>query len=79
MVSKDATSISDLSRIILRDANLTARVLRDANSATYNVTGSTISTISRTFFIASIKKASIKTDLCAENAFKTFLANYNFD
>lgn len=47
VVSKDATSISDLSRIILRDANLTARVLRVANSATYNVTGSTISTISR--------------------------------
>jgi len=47
VVSKDATSISDLSRIILRDANLTARVLRVANSATYNVTGSTISTVSR--------------------------------
>ena len=47
VVSKDATSTSDLSRIILRDANLTARVLRLANSATYNVTGSTISTISR--------------------------------
>ena len=45
VVSQDATSISDLSRIILRDANLTARVLRVANSATYNVTGSTISTI----------------------------------
>ena len=47
VVSKDASSTSDLSRIILRDANLTARVLRVANSATYNVTGSTISTISR--------------------------------
>ncbi len=47
VVSKDATSTSDLSRIILRDANLTARVLRVANSATYNVTGSTISTVSR--------------------------------
>lgn len=47
VVSKDATSTSDLSRIILRDANLTARVLRLANSATYNITGSTISTISR--------------------------------
>ncbi len=47
VVSKDATSISDLSRIILRDANLTARVLRLANSATYNITGSTISTVSR--------------------------------
>ena len=47
VVSKDATSISDLSRIILRDANLTARVLRVANSATYNVTGSSISTVSR--------------------------------
>lgn len=47
VVSKDASSISDLSRIILRDANLTARVLRVANSATYNVTGSTISTVSR--------------------------------
>ncbi len=47
VVSKDATSTSDLSRIILRDANLTARVLRLANSATYNVTGSTISTVSR--------------------------------
>lgn len=47
VVSNDDTSISDLSRIILRDANLTARVLRVANSATYNVTGATISTISR--------------------------------
>lgn len=47
VVSKDATSTSDLSRIILRDANLTARVLRLANSATFNVTGSTISTVSR--------------------------------
>lgn len=47
VVSKDATSISDLSRIILRDANLTARVLRVANSASYNVTGATISTVSR--------------------------------
>ena len=48
VVSKDASSTSDLSRIILRDANLTARVLRVANSATYNVTGSTISTVKRT-------------------------------
>ena len=47
VISKDATSTSDLSRIILRDANLTARVLRLANSATYNVTGAKISTISR--------------------------------
>lgn len=47
VVSKDATSTSDLSQIILRDANLTARVLRLANSATYNITGSTISTVSR--------------------------------
>jgi HD-like signal output (HDOD) protein len=47
VVSKDATSTSDLSQIILRDANLTARVLRVANSATYNITGSTISTVSR--------------------------------
>lgn len=47
VVSKEATSTSDLSRIILRDANLTARVLRVANSATYNVTGSRISTVSR--------------------------------
>lgn len=38
VISKDATSTSDLSRIILRDANLTARVLRLANSASYNVT-----------------------------------------
>ena len=47
VVSQDESSTSDLSNIILRDANLTARVLRVANSATYNVTGSTISTISR--------------------------------
>ena len=47
VVSNDETSTSDLSRIILRDANLTARVLRVANSATYNVTGASISTISR--------------------------------
>ena len=47
VISKDATSTSDLSRIILRDANLTARVLRLANSPTYNVTGAKISTISR--------------------------------
>ncbi|MCK5386966.1 MAG: HDOD domain-containing protein [Gammaproteobacteria bacterium] len=47
VVSKDEASTSDLSRIILRDANLTARVLRLANSATYNITGSTISTVSR--------------------------------
>ena len=47
VVSKDEASTSDLSRVILRDANLTARVLRLANSATYNVTGSKISTVSR--------------------------------
>ena len=47
VISKDATSTSDLSRIILRDANLTARVLRLANSATYNTSGAKISTISR--------------------------------
>lgn len=47
VVSKDASSIADLSRTILRDANLTARVLRVANSATYNVTGTKISTVSR--------------------------------
>ena len=47
VVSDDDSSTSDLSHIILRDANLTARVLRVANSATYNATGSTISTISR--------------------------------
>jgi len=47
VVSKDASSTSDLSRIILRDANLTARVLRVANSVSYNVTGSKISTVSR--------------------------------
>ena len=47
VVSKDVTSTSDLSQIILRDANLTARVLRLANSATYNITGSTISSVSR--------------------------------
>ncbi|MFK5913517.1 MAG: HDOD domain-containing protein [Woeseiaceae bacterium] len=47
VISKDATSTSDLSRIILRDANLTARVLRLANSASYNITGAKISTISR--------------------------------
>ncbi|MFK5913516.1 MAG: HDOD domain-containing protein [Woeseiaceae bacterium] len=47
VVSQDASSTSDLSQIILRDANLTARVLRVANSAAYNITGSQISTISR--------------------------------
>jgi len=47
VVSQDEASISDLSGIILRDANLTAKVLRLANSVTYNVTGSTISTVSR--------------------------------
>lgn len=47
VVSQDASSTSDLSHIILRDANLTARVLRVANSAAYNITGSQISTISR--------------------------------
>lgn len=47
VVSQYASSTSDLSHIILRDANLTARFLRVANSAAYNVTGSQISTISR--------------------------------
>lgn len=47
VVSKEDSSTSDLSHIILSDANLTARVLRVANSVTYNSTGSTISTISR--------------------------------
>ena len=46
VISNDDTSTSDLSRIILRDANLTARVLRLANSATYNMTGARISTVS---------------------------------
>jgi len=47
VVSHEDTSTSDLSQVILRDANLTARVLRVANSVVYNTTGSTISTISR--------------------------------
>lgn len=46
VISNDGTSTSDLSRIILRDANLTAKVLRLANSATYNTTGAKISTVS---------------------------------
>ena len=46
VISNDDTSTSDLSRIILRDANLTARVLRLANSASYNMTGARISTVS---------------------------------
>jgi len=41
------SSASELARIILQDASMTARVLKAANSIYYNPTGRSISTISR--------------------------------
>lgn len=55
VVANDETSTSDLSQIILKDANLTARILRVANSAMYNPTGSPISTISRAIVFIGFK------------------------
>jgi HD-like signal output (HDOD) protein len=42
----DSTA-SELSRVVLQDAAMTARLLRIANSPLFNVTGRTISTVSR--------------------------------
>ena len=47
VVENDDTSTSELSQVILRDANLTARILRVANSTIYNPTNAPINTISR--------------------------------
>lgn len=44
--SIDSTA-SELSRVVLQDAAMTARLLRIANSPLFNVTGRTISTVSR--------------------------------
>lgn len=47
-ISSDAeSSVSDLAQIILQDSTMTARVLRMANSAYYNPSGRSISTVSR--------------------------------
>lgn len=47
VVSDDDSSTARLAQVILQDASLTARILRIANSSSYNPTGSPINTISR--------------------------------
>ncbi|MDR9435598.1 MAG: HDOD domain-containing protein [Thiohalophilus sp.] len=47
VVSDEDSSTARLAQVILQDASLTARILRIANSATYNPTGSPINTVSR--------------------------------
>lgn len=44
--NKDSTA-SELSRVVLQDPAMTARLLRIANSPVFNITGRTISTVSR--------------------------------
>jgi HD-like signal output (HDOD) protein len=47
VTSRTDSTASDLSRVVLQDAALTARLLRIANSPLFNVTGRSISTVSR--------------------------------
>ena len=47
VVADEDTSTAELAQVILQDATLTARILRLANSISYNPTGSPINTISR--------------------------------
>ncbi|MGM0679882.1 MAG: HDOD domain-containing protein, partial [Pseudomonadota bacterium] len=47
VVSDEDSSTARLAQVILQDAPLTARILRIANSTTYNPTGSPINTVSR--------------------------------
>ncbi len=47
VTSRSDSTASDLSRVVLQDAALTARLLRIANSPLFNVTGRSISTVSR--------------------------------
>ncbi len=47
VVASDDTSTAELAQIILRDASLTARILRVANSPLYNPSSSAINTVSR--------------------------------
>ncbi len=47
VVASDDTSTAELAQIILRDATLTARILRVANSPLYNPSSSAINTVSR--------------------------------
>ncbi len=47
VVSDEDSSTARLAQVILQDASLTARILRIANSTTYNPTGSPINTVSR--------------------------------
>ncbi|GAB4354080.1 MAG: HDOD domain-containing protein [Methylohalobius crimeensis] len=51
IVSNEDASTTELAQVILQDATLTARILRIANSATYNPTASSINTISRAIVI----------------------------
>jgi len=47
VVASEDTSTAELAQIILRDASLTARILRIANSPLYNASSTAISTVSR--------------------------------
>ncbi len=47
VTSRSDSTASELSRVVLQDASMTARLLRIANSPLFNVTGRTISTVSR--------------------------------
>lgn len=61
IIGDDEASLFEVSQAILSDPNLTSRVLRIANSANYNPTGISISTVSRATVVLGI---SVIRNLC---------------
>ena len=51
VVARDVSSVAELSRGILQDASMTARLLRMANSAYYNPHSHSINTITRAVMV----------------------------
>lgn len=56
VVSNQDTSAVDVARVILRDAALTGRLLKMANSIHYNPQGQAISTVSRSVMVLGFEK-----------------------
>lgn len=60
-VNSDDSSASEVAQTILRDASLTSRLLKVANSFNYNPGGNKISTVSRAVMIIGFKQVGALT------------------
>lgn len=69
--NNDNSRSEDLSKIILRDANLTSRVLKIANSVHYNTSFESIKTVSRA--IVKLGFDNLQTITLASSLIETFL------